>query len=192
MIFIPLGIDCTLAWALRKCGLRHRAYPFDWIVTYRGVSEYLANDFQTFGVENPDLLFLHDTFPGDETKYHRRIARLRQLLDSFQEEEKEICFLRKSHSVHNHTEHARMKEDIEDMREWELLLLNRYPFLNFKIIVFQTCCRCHRAEPADRRVGSRIEIVNVSSVCGETFPGSSAETAIFESIFREMFCAGDI
>ena len=45
-IFVPLGIDCTIARYLRDKGLRKKAYPFDWTGTYEGIHEAVSEGFE--------------------------------------------------------------------------------------------------------------------------------------------------
>jgi hypothetical protein len=175
--FVPLGIDCTLARLLRECGLRREAYPFDWNMTYRGVAEYVASQFNTFNPDNKDLLFLHDTFPADATKYERRIARLMHLLES----DEEVWFLRKSHSLHHHKEHACLKDDVDDMRELEALLNARYPALKFHMLLFQTCSQCHvNNNTHAAQAGDRLEVVSFAD-------RATNETALVKSFLLARF-----
>ncbi len=49
-LFVSLGPICEMALRLRDCGLRHAAFPFDWLVL-KNVDrfiELLDNDFQFF------------------------------------------------------------------------------------------------------------------------------------------------
>lgn len=48
MIIIPIGIDCGVSGLCRKYNLRNEAFPFDWNVSYNGVSECIENEFINF------------------------------------------------------------------------------------------------------------------------------------------------
>jgi hypothetical protein len=41
MIIIPIGIDCGNSDFLKKYNIRKFALPFDWVVTYNGISNIL-------------------------------------------------------------------------------------------------------------------------------------------------------
>ena len=47
--YISLGTNCSVAYQLRKLGLREEAYPFDWCSTnYKNLLEVLKNDFKDY------------------------------------------------------------------------------------------------------------------------------------------------
>jgi hypothetical protein len=48
MIIVPIGIDCGFASLLQKYNLRHFSLPFDWIVSYNGISQIIENNFDNF------------------------------------------------------------------------------------------------------------------------------------------------
>lgn len=57
-IIIPIGIDCSIAYALREKGLRAHAYPFDWNVTpVMSAIKLISNGFDGF-LEEENLVFL--------------------------------------------------------------------------------------------------------------------------------------
>jgi hypothetical protein len=57
-IFIPFGIDCSIANYLRKEGKRNQAFPFDWSVTPTSSAiDLIQNDFSDF-LDFNNLLFL--------------------------------------------------------------------------------------------------------------------------------------
>ena len=81
--------------------------PFDWIVSYGGVSNIIETEFQQFtDIDNKNLnrlynvSFVHNKFPEDYEKMNRRINRFIKLLNS----EEEITFIRKGHAFYNHDE----------------------------------------------------------------------------------------
>ena len=49
-IYIPLGIDCSIAYQLNKHGLRYFALPFDWSYTKNllNIIELIDNEFSNF------------------------------------------------------------------------------------------------------------------------------------------------
>lgn len=47
--YVGIGHDCSPAAALRNIGLRHEAYPFDWVQTHSvGIQQCLLDDFKDF------------------------------------------------------------------------------------------------------------------------------------------------
>ena len=147
---IPIGFDCGTASELRDNGIRNASYPFDWNVTFGGISDIFNNDFQNFlNIENNynyiyNIFFMHDTFPNDNEKYERRIERLRDILAS----DKEILFIRKSHSYHNHKEIlGRIQDDsindINDIIKFDNFIKNKYPLLKYKILFIAICSNCY-------------------------------------------------
>jgi len=87
-IFISIGVDCGPAEVLRKKKIRLVAYPFDWTVTYKGVSEIIQTNFKHFLPKdneniniNSGVLYLHAKFPEDTEKYERRISRFYKVLE---------------------------------------------------------------------------------------------------------------
>jgi len=79
MIFISLGIDCGTANILKEIGLRNCSLPFDWVVTYEGITNIMNNNFINYIPTvcdnkyellntNSGTLFLHNNFPDDIEK----------------------------------------------------------------------------------------------------------------------------
>ena len=73
-IYISLGSDCQAAKRARDMNKRNFALPFDWVVTYHGVTDIIKNDFINFlpKLENTTLYnplsstyFIHNKFPDD-------------------------------------------------------------------------------------------------------------------------------
>lgn len=162
MIFVPIGVDCGIATELRDNKLRMAAYPFDWVVTYNGVSDIIkqkfssylpvdANFYDEYDFESRKMrcsrishtLFMHNIFPDDIEKLNRRIQRFLWLLQNTTEE---IIFIRKGHAVHHHTEaklyNVTLKCDIADAEQLYVYLSQKYPMLKFKILVFLFCDTC--------------------------------------------------
>ena len=65
-MIIPIGIDCGMATFLIKYKLRHISFPFDWTVTYNGVSECIDDNFNFFTeplnerINKYNIYFYHD------------------------------------------------------------------------------------------------------------------------------------
>lgn len=53
-MFVSLGIDCGTAYILKQLGLRNCSLPFDWVVTYKGITNIINNDFTNYLPENID------------------------------------------------------------------------------------------------------------------------------------------
>ena len=47
-LFIPIGIDCGVADFLKNCNLRVCSLPFDWTVTYNGITDIVNNNFYNY------------------------------------------------------------------------------------------------------------------------------------------------
>lgn len=151
-IFIPIGVDCGTANVLAQCNKRFTSLPFDWVVSYNGVSDIIKTNFCDY-LPKPDntslfcpeshTLFLHNTFPSDYETLNRRIKRFESYLEC---EDKEMIFIRKGHFVRHHGEvqkyNSIIKNDIEDSEDLYKYLKETYPKLNFQIVVFIACNNC--------------------------------------------------
>lgn len=172
-IIIPIGIDCGTAGLLKDRGLRTCSFPFDWCVTYNGVSKLFKNDFKNFTSINEnklnteyDVCFFHDFTSdarvNDEEKYTRRVTRVKTLLKTTKDH---LLFFRKGHASHNHDEHngrySIIKSDIEDCEELYTILKTTYPALNFSIIVTLACGKCFDAKC--NYTSNTIEIINIAT-----------------------------
>jgi len=172
MIIIPIGIDCGLASLLKKYNLRNFSLPFDWIVSYSGISKIITNDFKNFLYDvntdkvnkTYDLCFYHNTFPEDYIKMNRRINRLFNLLNSSEEE---LVFFRKGHAFHHHEECNKHKvnlaNDIDDAEELNKVLKNKYPKLKYKIIVALVCDTCFDKNKIYNSDNDNIYIYNIAT-----------------------------
>lgn len=103
-LFVSLGASCEVAHEFRSCGVRNRAYPFDWLLTLdpHGLVTLIQSDFEYFlkkehlqlhnrGFSDTfyDIEFRHDLYGMDtsfeeylptlQDKYKKRIDRFRQL-----------------------------------------------------------------------------------------------------------------
>lgn len=150
MIIIPIGVDCGNALLFKENNLRQFSLPFDWSVTYNGVSKIIKNDFSDYIPRDnsslniiDDVSFVHSEFPKDNEKMLRRINRLKSILETSNEQ---VVFIRKGHACHHHNEHNGryniIKSDLQDAEELDIFLQERYPNLNYEIIVFLICGKC--------------------------------------------------
>jgi len=192
MIIIPIGIDCGNPILLIKYSLRRFSFPFDWTVTYNGVSKCFDDNFLNFiptditnRINDYDMCFVHDfkneTFDNDKIKYTRRIKRLINILEN----DEEIIFLRKGHAIHNHDEYngrfTNIKNDIEDAKDLEKVFSKKYKNLNYKIIVILVCEKCFDPTKVYDSNSDRIDIYNIA-----TTKISEIDTK-FEKCIRNIF-----
>jgi len=188
-MIVPIGVDCGMANFCKKHNLRYTSFPFDWNVTYNGVSECINDNFNNFipneyeRINAYDIFFLHDfenTYHEDVIKYKRRIQRLQNILETTEE----IIFCRKGHSPHHHYEHnekySNIKSDIKDAEDLDRILSNKYPNLNYKIIVILVCEKCFDSNKIYKSNSDKIEIHNISSPV--------VDDAKFEKCANEIFC----
>jgi len=191
IMIIPIGVDCGTAMYCKKYNLRHIAFPFDWNVTYNGVSACIADDFRMFTkplanrINQYDVYFhhdfeSHDTFEQDTEKYTRRCDRLVNILATSRED---IVFCRKGHAHHHHHEHdakySNISSDIDDAEKLDAILANKYPCLRYKIIVILVCGQCFDPTKTYKSVSNNIEIYNIATPHGDD--------AVFEKCFRDIF-----
>lgn len=172
-MFIPIGVDCGIASFLKKHNIRTISFPFDWCVSYNGVSSCIDNDFDNFipststRINAYDIYFNHDftanTYNDDIIKYDRRVKRLQNILESSEEE---IIFCRKGHASHNHGEHngkfVKIKNDIDDAEDLDRILSRKYPNLKYSIIVILICGDCFNPETVYSSSSDNIVIHNIS------------------------------
>lgn len=161
-IIIPIGVDCGIADILRKHNLRRVALPFDWNLTYGGISTIIENDFTNFFPDASDsnVRFVHDKFPDAREKYKKRILRLKTILEMSKEK---VIFFRKGHAVHNHVEYENIMNDITDVERLDSLLKMKYPDLDYSIYVSLACGKCFDPETIFKSSSPNIRIFNISS-----------------------------
>tara|TARA_B000000557_G_C20611942_1_gene374255 strand:- start:53 stop:655 length:603 start_codon:yes stop_codon:yes gene_type:complete len=160
---VSLGVDCGVANFLKENGLRNFSLPFDWVVSYGGVSNILKNKFSNYIPKNnlqfnrdDNVKFIHENFPADIDKMNRRIDRFLKLLDS----DGEIIFLRKGHSEHHHTESEVINDDLLDCEELYDIIKQNYKNLKFKIILFLVCSKCYNYK--EKYHSEKVIVYNVS------------------------------
>lgn len=135
-IFIPIGVDCSVATILNEFEARKQSLPFDWLVSYKN-GETIISHFKDF-FNSPQNLFLHHNIETDKDIFLRRIDRLYEMIDG----DNELVFIRKSHSEHHHYEnyHISIQEEIEDLKRLDNFLSSKNT--KFKILYFMTCDVC--------------------------------------------------
>lgn len=188
MIIIPCGIDCGLADLLNKNNLRKFSLPFDWSVSYGGISNIIKNDFKEFIPTNNsnkinkiyNYSFFHNNFPEDIEKMKRRCKRLLDLLEKTKEEE--VIFFRKGHAFHHHEECKKnelfLENDVKDSENLSIILKEKYPNLKYKIIVVLVCDTCF-----DKSINYISNDVNLKiyNIATPTFDNEK-----FEEIFKNI------
>ena len=190
-MIIPIGVDCGIADFLRKNNLRNQAFPFDWTVTYNGISSCLDDNFKFFTeplndrINKYDVYFHHDfidnnSLNNDKEKYNRRCNRLINYLETSNEE---IIFCRKGHSHHHHYEHNgkyyNIMNDIDDAEKLNLILENKYPKLKYKIIVILVCGKCFNSNEKYKSNSDKIEIYNIAT--------PEVDNNLFENLCHKIF-----
>ena len=169
-MFVSLGVDCGTANILKCLGLRSCSLPFDWVVTYEGITNIINNDFTNYLPKNDDnnyeklnknngVLFLHNNFPDDIEKINKRIDRFKNLLETSNEK---IIFVRKSHGSHHHNEYNNVVNDIDDAKNLDLLLLKKYPNLIYEIHLILICDNCFTNIIINENNSNNIKIHNIS------------------------------
>lgn len=188
MIIIPIGVDCGLATLLNKYGLRYCSFPFDWNMTYNGVSSCFNDNFKDFIPESNrsnkyDIYFNHDfltsSFEADIIKYHRRINRMVNILEESREE---ICFCRRGHSCDHHLEHDNISCEIANAEHLDSVLKTKYGTLKYKIHVMLVCTKCYDAAKTYETTSENVVIHNIVSE-----PRGVIFEHAFESRARQIF-----
>lgn len=176
MLIIPLGVDCQITFLLRDNFIRNASWPFDWTVTYNGVSDIIKNKFVGYLPTVPSVpgneqtkvssntYFMHNTFPSDTEQMTRRIERFLELLNTSSDEL--ILFMRRGHSHHHHKEAkdfcVSIKDDLQDMEELYDYLQNVYPNLKFKIILVLVCGECYDPNKQYTSKYQNLHIYNIA------------------------------
>jgi hypothetical protein len=166
-MYVSLGVDCGTANILKQLGLRNCSLPFDWVVTYEGITNiinsnftnYLPKDYDEKLNRNSGTLFLHNNFPDDIEKMNRRIDRFKQILETSNEK---IIFVRKSHGEHHHSEYDNVINDIDDAIKLNSLLSKKYPNLIYEIHVILICFHCFTNIKINENIPNNIKIHNIS------------------------------
>ena len=191
MIIIPIGIDCGLATFLNKHRLRHCSFPFDWNVSYNGVSECFDDNFKEFipigksdNLNKYGIYFNHDfidsTFKADTIKYQRRINRMIHILEQTKEE---IYFCRRGHSCDHHSEQNNkfntISSEITDAENLDRSLKQKYGTLNYKIHVMLVCSTCFDQKKTYESTSENIILYNIVT--------PKPSDSVFEKCARQIF-----
>ena len=189
MIIVPIGVDCGMAAFCKKHNLRKISFPFDWTVTYNGVSKCIDDNFKNFTdplnnkINEYDIYFHHDFYNNineDKEKYVRRYKRLINILETSNED---IIFCRKGHACHHHYEHngkySTITNDIHDAEQLNTIISRKYPQLNYKIIVILICGNCFISNNIYKSNSDNIEIYNIANL--------EEENTIFENCCSNIF-----
>lgn len=196
-MIIPIGVDCGMAGFCKKYNLRNMSFPFDWNVSYNGVSKCIDDNCKFFmepldnKINKYDIYF-HDDFHNPELteqtkeKYIRRCQRLMNILETTSED---IIFCRKGHAYHHHYEdhngkpsngkYSNITSDIDDATKLDTILSNKYPQLKYKIIVILVCGQCFNSIDIYKSNSDKIEIYNIAT--------PQADETIFENCCRNIF-----
>lgn len=175
-MIISLGTDCIVSMFCDKYKLRKMSLPFDWCVSYNGVSKCFEDDFKHFidtidkdRINKYDIYFHHDykdknTYGQDNEKYIRRCNRLQEILKTTEEE---IIFVRSGHSCHHHHEHfgkyKTIASDIEDIESLDTIISTKYPKLKYRMVIFLSCETCFVPNIKYESKKKNIEIHNIVS-----------------------------
>jgi len=184
MIFVSIGIDCDVANFLNKYNLRKISLPFDWNVSYNGVSKCIDCNFERFTeplnnerINEHDIYFHHDfensnSIIADREKYLRRCKRLSNIFEECEKTGDYIIFIRKGHMCYHHDEqngkYSNITDDYEDAKSLDSVLLSKYPLLKYKIIVILGCTKCFNKDTiGDTSNSKSIKIEVYNNVCNE-------------------------
>lgn len=183
MIYVSLGVDCKIANTLQKMNKRKCSLPFDWVITYGGVAEIVKNNFNGY---LPDaklvtdkyfnkkysVLFLHNHFPRDCEMMNKRSEKFIEILNSGEEK---VIFIRKSHTDHHHKDFSlintemklclnypteNLKNDIEDIIDFDNHLKTNYKKLNYEIHLILGCTKCFKKYKMQTELPTNIKIHN--------------------------------
>lgn len=164
-----IGVDCGVAGFLKDNHKRLYSLPFDWVVTYNGVSEIIRNRFISYIPNDQKTIschtsFMHHSFPHDTEAFHRRIQRFLQLLDNKNDK---LIFFRKGHALRHHKEaeclNTNIKNDLHDAEELCDHLMHYYPDLKFEIIVLLICGNCFDKKNVYTSDHQKIVVINMVS-----------------------------
>ena len=164
-VYISLGADCGGAGALREVGKKTYSFPFDWLVSFHSIYLPFQNEFKGFledRVTNTEIVsdanefnlqynirFFHRELIKDyDATLQRRIDRLLAFLNAA---DKEMIFVRRSHSCGQHREMQYYGlsspdeiDEVQDMMMLRDILILKYPKLKFKLNLFIQCPTCNK------------------------------------------------
>lgn len=192
--YVPIGIDCDVAFMCKEFKMRNCAYPFDHIVTYDGITKILENNFEKFIPEineniinnhvfdkNYNTKFIHDNFllEEDKDKYNRRIDRFLKILD----DKKKIIFIKKGHSIHHHNEIDNIIDEYEEVQKLDQYLKTNYKNLDYEIVIILLCKKCN-CNIIDKNINN-IKLYKCSDI--PTVDNQFHNTLITKEYFKKIF-----
>lgn len=196
--YIPIGIDCDVAFMCKEFKMRNCAYPFDHIVTYDGITKILENNFDSFIPnvneniinnhvfdKNYNTKFIHDNFllQEDKDKYKRRIDRFLEKL----KDNKKIVFIKKGHSIHHHNEVENIVNEYEEIKRLNEYLKKNYKNLNYDIVLILLCKKCN-CNIINENIDN-IKLYKYSDIptVDNQFQNTLITKAYFKKIFESIF-----
>ena len=192
--YIPIGIDCDVAFMCKEFNMRNCAYPFDHIVTYDGITKILENNFNNFIPEinentinnhvfdkNYNTKFIHDNFllQEDKDKYKRRIDRFLEILNT----NKKIVFIKKGHSIHHHNELDNIVNEYEEVKN----LNTNYKNLDYEIVIILLCKKCNCNINTENIDNIKLYKYNDIPTVENQFQNTLITKAYFKNIFSNIF-----
>tara|TARA_B110000858_G_scaffold48774_2_gene56225 strand:- start:553 stop:1179 length:627 start_codon:yes stop_codon:yes gene_type:complete len=198
--YIPIGIDCDVAFMCKEFKLRNFAYPFDHIVTYNGITDILKNNFDNFIPEihentiNNHILnkkyntkFIHDNFLLDQEKekYKRRINRFLETLDNYNKlPNNKIIFIKKGHSIHHHNETDNIINEYNEIKDFNYFLKNNYKNLNYEIKIILLCKQCNKNIKDENIENIKLYKYNDIPTVENQFQNTLITKAYFKNLFE--------
>lgn len=167
--------------------MRSVSWPFDWVVTYNGVTDIIKDKFANYLPNDSNLIhcdtyFKHNTFPGDTETMQRRIERFLELLNTSTEE---IIFFRKGHAIRSHAEskelNVTLKNDLKDAEELDQHLKETYPQLKFKIVLALVCGQCFECNKKYETTSKNIFVYNIATL------DRNEEAIKYKKLFESLF-----
>ena len=196
--YIPIGIDCDIAFMCKEFNMRKTAYPFDHIVTYDGITKILENNFNNFIPKinenninnhvfdkNYNTKFIHDNFllQEDKDKYKRRIDRFLKILNT----NKKIVFIKKGHSIHHHNELDNIVNEYEEVKKLNEYLKTNYKNLDYEIVIILLCKKCNCNINNENIDNIKLYIYNDIPIVENQFQNTLITKAYFKKIFEKLF-----
>lgn len=196
--YIPIGIDCDIAFMCKEFNMRKTAYPFDHIVTYDGITKILENNFNNFIPEiientinnnvfdkNYNTKFIHDNFllQEDKNKYKRRIDRFLKILNT----NTKIVFIKKGHSIHHHNELDNIVNEYEEVKNLNEYLKTNYKNLDYEIVIILLCKKCNCNINNENIDNIKLYIYNDIPTVENQFQNTLITKAYFKKIFEKLF-----
>ena len=196
--YIPIGIDCDVAFMCKEFNMRNCAYPFDHIVTYDGITKILENNFNNFIPEinentinnhvfdkNYNTKFIHDNFllQEDKDKYKRRIDRFLEILNT----NKKIVFIKKGHSIHHHNELHNIVNEYEEVKKLNEYLKTNYKNLDYEIVIILLCKKCNCNINNENIDNIKLYRYNDIPTVENQFQNTLITKAYFKKIFENIF-----